>query len=383
MSSTNPYLTADHIQQLMSQSSGKAIQIHRFKTYPIDNSASILVTLTAQQSESLIGHFGIELSGEADGQAFDHKLVLKIKPHGREIADMLAGLAQLSDPMLGEVYGKHHQSTGFYQTHLREIAVYEQLPHPIQPRIYGLLCNQKTNEYQLLMDDLTGYKLLNSVMQPEKWQDVDIHLAVRGMAQWHAFARHKLDLLPQAAWADTDKAHYWVQEAGLWQILLDKAIERFPESYPESLRHALREGLEHIHELAQDFHQLPHTLIHNDANPRNSCFKPDGSFCLYDWELSCRHVPVYDAIEFLSFVCTERNFAQIPDYLAIYRKALVAEWPFWANDQAWQQALKLAWLHFGWHRLGMYMMANAVAPYPFLNRVFEAYHAVWNTAIRR
>ena len=35
--------------------------------------------------------------------------------------------------------------------------------------------------------------------------------------------------------------------------------------------------------------QMPRTLIHNDLNPRNTCFKagPEGlRLCAYDWELA-------------------------------------------------------------------------------------------------
>lgn len=75
----------------------------------------------------------------------------------------------------------------------------------------------------------------------------------------------------------------------------------------------------------------PHTLIHNDCNPRNVClrcppshssssqevsFVPDvgastlpgpipfqdpQTLCMYDWELAMVGVPQYDIIEFLCF----------------------------------------------------------------------------------
>ena len=72
----------------------------------------------------------------------------------------------------------------------------------------------------------------------------------------------------------------------------------------------------------------PHTLTHNDCNPRNICLRlptiaveqqsklppglPTGSrhisfppdprtMCLYDWELTCVGVPQHDVVEFLAF----------------------------------------------------------------------------------
>ncbi len=87
-------------------------------------------------------------------------------------------------------------------------------------------------------------------------------------------------------------------------------------------------------------------------------------------------MPVYDVIELLSFVLTEERYARTGDYLSHYRAQLMSDWPAWRDEGCWQQSLRLAWYAFGWHRLGMYSMAHAVAPYPFLPRVFRGYAAI-------
>ena len=63
------------------------------------------------------------------------------------------------------------------------------------------------------------------------------------------------------------------------------------------------------------FNSFPHTLIHNDCNPRNICIRKASSIqgtagshddprqmCLYDWELARIDVPQHDLAEFLAFV---------------------------------------------------------------------------------
>ena len=63
------------------------------------------------------------------------------------------------------------------------------------------------------------------------------------------------------------------------------------------------------------FDSFPHTLIHNDCNPRNICIRKAGSaqgttgshddprkICIYDWELARIDVPQHDLAEFLAFV---------------------------------------------------------------------------------
>ena len=63
------------------------------------------------------------------------------------------------------------------------------------------------------------------------------------------------------------------------------------------------------------FDSFPHTLIHNDCNPRNICIRKAGTaqgttgshddprkICIYDWELARIDVPQHDLAEFLAFV---------------------------------------------------------------------------------
>lgn len=374
--STLPFLQAEHLSRLLENKFGGPIKVEGVQTYSIDNSASILVTLTSQQTDSLIGHFGLKLTGAWQGKQHQHRMVLKVKPHGREIANMLAGLAHLSNEQLGQVYESHTASTGFFNTHSREIEVYQKLPHTIQPAIYGYLHATEEDAYQVLMEDLTGYTGLNSVMAVNKWTNLQLETALSALASWHTFASDKRNLLSAGSWNDTDQPNYWQQEAPLWKALLEKGAARFPECYADGLVEALNLGLDQMEILQPQLNSLPKTLIHNDANPRNSCFRPDGSFCLYDWELSCSHVPVYDAMELLSFVLEPNRYDLIPYFLYYYRMALCRQWPVWESDVMWQQSMELAWYEFGWHRLGMYMMAHGVAPYPFLPRVLQAYTAV-------
>jgi hypothetical protein len=102
---------------------------------------------------------------------------------------------------------------------------------------------------------------------------------------------------------------------------------------------------------------------------------------LYDWELACIDLPVYDAIELLSFVLHEGNSDQRLRYLHYYKAQLQEGWPVWQTNGLFEEAAYLAAVHFGLHRLGMYMMAHAVAPYPFLPRVMKQYAALLNDLV--
>jgi len=376
MKMDSDFLNKPHLSQLLKAQYGPSVEVLSVEPYKIDNSASILVTLTAQQTTRRIGHFGLDLRWVREGTEQHDRLVLKVKPPGSEIAEMLAGLANACDPALGSVYAKHSSTTGFSNTHIREVEVYSKLPHEIQPKLLGFALDQEQEKYELLIEDLSGCTLLNSVMDVDQWSDVHLHRALGDIANWHVYAKERTNVLSQAAWADTDSSDYYLQEAPLWDTLLQTNQKHFPEFYSSGVFEALCSGLNRIEDFSSIFNALPKTLIHNDANPRNACFREDGSFCLYDWELSCSHVPVYDVIELLSFVLEENRFDQIEELLDHYRKQLSEKWEVWGNDELWQQSLRLAWYTFGWHRLGMYTMAHAVAPYSFLPRVHRGFAAI-------
>ena len=370
------FLDKDHLKQLLLPHSAEDVKVFSVEPYAIDNSASILVTLTAQETDRRIGHFGLNLNWALKGKDRQDRLVLKVKPPGHEIASMLGGLAVASDTKLGAVYEQHVATTGFVNTHLREIEVYKELSHAIQPGFFGYQLDQNQDRYEILMEDLSDCALLNSVMQVELWSDDHLHRALSDMANWHVFAKANLHVLNFSAWQDTDHKKYWIQEAPLWHMLLVSGKRNFPAFYANGVYEALSAGLNQVEELADQFWVIPKTLVHNDANPRNACFRSDGRFCLYDWELSCKHVPAYDIIELLSFVLEENRFNKVDHFLNYYRKQLVIEWPIWEDDKLWNQSLQLAWYSFGWLRLGLYTMAHAVAPYPFLPRVHRAYAAI-------
>lgn len=100
--------------------------------------------------------------------------------------------------------------------------------------------------------------------------------------------------------------------------------------------------------------QFPHTLIHNDCNPRNLClrkpssstnmntvmgdmsqgpqghqssdevpFKDQRCLCMYDWELCSVGVPQRDVAEFLSFTLSpDTAHSDRLDFIEFYRQHL-------------------------------------------------------------
>ncbi|MBC6696823.1 aminoglycoside phosphotransferase family protein [Hymenobacter puniceus] len=342
---------------------------------PLDNSASILVTLTAGQSTRPIGHFGLAITLEEAGQPTTHHMVLKVKPHGGEISGMLAGLAQLCGGELAEVYPNFAGRTGFQHTHQRELAVYEHAAPGLMPRIWGTHADEETGLYCVLMEYLEDVTLLNSVQTPAAWTDHHIRTALEQIAAWHA--RHLLPPgVPAPTWPDLPTGAYMQELAPLWTALLHNAAPRFPELFSPQRTAQLHAAIQQIPARKAWLDARPRTLIHNDLNPRNTCFRGAGptlQLCAYDWELATYHVPVYDVVELLCFVLDADRYHLRPAYLEHYRQALHAHTGRYADVADFRHEAYYAALDFGLHRLGMYLMAHSVGPYPFLPRVVDSF----------
>jgi hypothetical protein len=377
MSTSNlpDFLTPSFIESLLREyQPDRPLRVCRLEALPVDNSASILVTLTAGHAARPIGHFGLVATIEEAGQYRIERLVLKLKPRGREISAMLASLAAACGGTLAATYPTFAEVTGFHHTHHREIALYRQPDPDLMPRISGLLADDDRACYAVLMEYLGDeVTLLNSVQTPESWTDAHLRAALTQLARWHA--RH-LTSAPPPDWPDLPNRPYHERMRPLWAALIDHAGTHFPDLYTPRRVRQLRQGLD---QLAADWDWLDNrlkTLVHNDLNPRNACFRRGGGtpqLCVYDWELATYHVPVYDVIELLSFVLGPDRYAQRGRYLDEYRRALHERSGHYADARAFRREARIAALDFGWHRLGMYLMAHRVSPYPFLPRVVESY----------
>lgn len=379
------FFTASFIEQLMREHAPeKNIKVKAVHPFSVDSSASILVMLTAGRTEIPIGHFGLAVTYEANGEEQTCNMVLKIKPHGRDIVGMLNSLSFACGEKLSAVYEGFKHLTGFQHTHVREQEVYKKFTNKLAPEIFGLQTDEALDSYLVLMEYLEEVELMNSVMAPEQWTDTHIREALSQIAAWHAANLGKPVPLDAHYSDDAPSVAFMQKLSPLWQALLAHAACSFPTLYTEKRVSILQDAIDHIPAYWQELEAMPKTQIHNDLNPRNTCFKRTDSglaFCVYDWELSTQHVPQYDVVELLSFVLDEDRYHLREEYLEHYRKALHALTNLYEDKQVFMRGVELAALDFGLHRLGLYMMAHAVSPYPFLPRVVSSYFNLLEQAI--
>ena len=370
------YLTPAFLEQMMqAHAPHRRIAVEAVEPLALDNSASILVTLTAGTSEKPIGHFGLSVALRVEGVAQVRRLVLKVKPPGREISAMLASLAGACGGALADVYPQFAALTGFEHTHHRELDVSRQHATPLMPTIWGVHADHDAGLYCVLMEYLEDVTLLNSVMAPETWTDAHIRAALTQLAGWHARHLTTTPPPPVGRWDDQPTGTYMQQLTPLWEALLTNA-SRFPALYTPGRVALLRTAIGHIPTYFAALDRMPKTLIHNDFNPRNTCFKTVNGqlqLCAYDWELATYHVPQYDAVELLCFVLDADRYHLRLAYLEHYRQALHQHTARHADPETFRAGAGYAALDFGLHRVGLYLMAHTVSPYPFLPRVVESY----------
>jgi thiamine kinase-like enzyme len=357
------------MQDFMPQQS---IEIEEVEIFEVDNSASILVALTAQESEAMIGHFGVKITYSSMGMKKKQKMVLKVKPHSREIVAMLNNLAQICGGELAEIYAKYQNQTGFLHTHQREQEIYQKMPSSLMPTIFGLYTDEEKNLFVILMEYLEEVTLLNAVMQPQIFTETHIFSTIRQLAQWHHSV--ELEKLNPNYWTDTPSKAYMQDLEPLWKALLEHAHKHFPELYTEKRTKFLRKAIEDIPKDWELIDNYPKTLIHNDCNPRNMCFKGSEP-CLYDWELASIHAPQYDIVEFLCFTLNRERHHLRDEFVAYYYQEISSLDKRFQDRALFLEVLRVTALHFGLHRLGMYMMAHTVSPYPFLPFVVDNYFA--------
>ncbi len=374
------FITEAFVERLMcSYAPESRIKVAAVEPLEVDNSASILAVLTAGHSGRSVGHFGLQVTYEQDGEKHCRNMVLKVKPHGREIVEMLDALATACGEELAGVYSQYKSLTGFQHTHGRELEVYAKLPASLQPEIFGLLADEEHETYYILMEYLQEVDLMNSSMEPEKWTDAHIKEALKALAVWHANLLKKETKLDNKFWSDAPSKRYMQELSPLWLALLENASQRFPALYTPARKARLEQLIATIPAYWQELEKMPKTLVHNDCNPRNICFKRTGGrvgkFCLYDWELATWHVPQYDVVELLSFVLDTDKYHLRKEYVEFYRQQLNQLTGHFSDSATFSRGLELAAYDYGLHRLGMYMMAHTVSPYPFLPRVVNSYFA--------
>src|SRR5262249_14360370 len=123
--------------------------------------------------------------------------------------------------------------------------------------------------------------------------------------------------------------------------------------------------------------QLPHTLIHNDFNPRNLALRDTGEgwlLCAYDWDLATSGVPPHDLAQLRCFVLpADGARATVRHYLELHRQTLERATGQRLAADDWQRGFGLALGDLLLNRWAMLTLVHAVRRQPFLKRVLQTW----------
>ncbi|KAL5476235.1 hypothetical protein EMCRGX_G026155 [Ephydatia muelleri] len=296
--------------------------------FTVSSGNSILTELTRVEISKMVGHFGFEVtykSRESTGVQQTVKMVLKAKPTDVETCNMLNKIAQGCGLQLAVNYEKFKMQTGFRYTHSREVELCQLDNKSFKqylPRVYKVLYDPSKEVHAILMEylDQSNTCLLDCADDITGWQIEDIKVVLRDMASIHTLFLDQEEWLSSREWLERMSSDKMTKMSPLWHELVRHAHQEFPETWTDARAAIVDMAIQNISTIWSILDPLPHTLSHNDFNPRNICLRlapQEGSssqpptqgvpypdprrLCIYDWELACIDVPQHDLAELLAF----------------------------------------------------------------------------------
>jgi thioester reductase-like protein len=343
---------------------------------------SIISELTAWQSGSACGLFHVPgLSRAKSRGPGGRPLVLKVTAHSDDVRVVGEALAGICGERLAAAYREFGGGLGSEGGHAREVALYRDADPILRahtPAVIATHADPGTRAWAVLLEDLRGATLLDSVDRPEGWTADHIAAAVDGIAAIHGAWHARVDELRGHTWMAAARTTTSVHAMEpLWRALADHAAPMFAAWAGPSLPAAQRALIDRIEAWRPALDGAPQTLVHNDFNPRNVCLRRAGTdwrLCAFDWELAAIGTPMRDLAEFLCFVAPDGSDrasieALIDRHAA--RFAAVAGVP--VDPAAWRAAFAAALAEVLIDRLSVYAMVHRVRPQSFLPRVLRTW----------
>ena len=291
----------------------------------------------------------------------DNKVILKSKPLDTDVIAGFAAIAGFADSDIRRKFLKTIRDNEFTKCHIREIEAYRMVSKEFSrymPTLHGTYINTQKEAYLLLLENLnhSQVELMNTEASPELWITSTRELIYEAISKVHT------NFLESEEVKDSS--------LNLGKINVDSDLTKSIILYIRAQRYISAETEEKLEAILSDFknwskiiNEGPKTLIHNDFNPRNICFKK-GRPCFYDWELSRFNSPYRDLVEFMSFTTPtdeiesdiETFFAK--DSIELTRQEKLENMLACANEYLLNRVL-------------FYYVGHSVSEYAFMPNIFN------------
>ncbi len=334
---------------------------------PFGCHSSIISELTAWRAGAATGVFDVTAGGA--------RYVLKVKPHADEAYEVGAALADVCG--VGDAYRAHGRGLGIDGGHERELALYRSadiIGPSHMPRLFAAYADTSSRTWAMLLERMEDTLVIDAVDRPHLWTREHVHTAIDGLASIHARSSARIDGLRAQPWMNAPRTTATMEKMRpLWRALAHQAAPRFAASAGNRLVGIHTRLIDDIASWRPMLDAAPHTLIHNDFNPRNVAIRAAGgqpTLCAFDWELATIGAPVRDLAEFLCFVLPASVDTETVEALvARHRDAFASTAGIRVNRDEWQAAFAAALAEFLIDRLAIYALVDRVKPQRFLPRV--------------
>lgn len=349
---------------------------------------SITTELSSWQygNRSGLGKYRVDLGENNSDLGNSLELFAKIKPLDEDVLHVSEKVALMCDERVGQAFARHKHKLGILGSHLREVMVYRQMDARFRnhvPEVYAAIENDPQTESVLLLESLANLTLLDSANDISQWTRSHVESAIQGLAQLHSVWYRRDQELSELNWPGPKQtASSMSAMTDLWKNLARYSWQLFSQWVRPEIQWVIEEMIAEVGTWWQSIEQMPHTLVHNDFNPRNIAFRNQNDelrLCAYDWELAAPGVPQRDLAELLCFV----TLADCPDelvnnYIEIHRTELANATGQCINIDSWRLGFQFALRELIINRLPMYCLIHTFRPQAFLPRVVRAWQRLYD-----
>jgi thioester reductase-like protein len=360
---------------------GEVVRIRAATCLSAGSAHSIISELTAWRCGQPAGLFRYRLDIETTSGRQSRDVVLKLKPHADEATAVGEALARLCSARVGNAYARWSDRVGLAGSHLRERALYESADTRLarhMPALLGVADLGARGGCALVIEDLSGAAMIDSIDRTPWWDPPHIEIAVSGLARIHAAWQGRTAALRELPWAGfIHSTGSMTAMSELWRALADDAAPAFGRWGGGELPDLHRMLVDSIPSWRPVLDDGPHTLIHNDCNPRNLCIRKAAegqALCAYDWELATQGLPQRDLAELLCFVLPDSTSdATIEFWVERHRAGLEHAAGLAVESVQWRRGFAAALNELLVTRLAIYALVHRVRRQSFLPRVVASW----------
>ncbi len=324
-----------------------------------------------------IRRYALSVERLRGGSALRLDTLVKTKATDDIVTALSVEIATLCDADLGALFDRHRDALGLAGSHERELALYELRDARLRrhtPRCFGTLRNTPPGLWTVALEYVREVDSVDVGAGLEAWCPARLDAVVKGLAAFQSIAGGEIERLAATGVLPRERGCAQMLAAHpLWHGLADYAGRAFGE-WSATLAPLQQRLVATLPDWWPRLLDAPHTLIHNDFNPRNVVLRNtrDGlRLCAFDWELASLGLPQRDLAEFLCFVAGER--AVDGDFVAglveQHRCAFAAASGKALDPLQWRAGFALALRQFIVTRLPMYALIHRFRPQGFLPKL--------------